>query len=324
MLDAISTGFATLRRATGLVLLSWAVNVGSAALLAIPLAATLAHDLEHTDAAARMQSGFDYRWWSRWHDGRSGWTASFGPEIFGPGFAFSNVDRLLNGELPARLFAEPSSSNGPAEDQLDGIILTAGVAYMILQTFLVGGVLAQFRAPHGGWSLRGLFHGSGFYWGRMLRVAMVALVFHAVLFGLNIPFARWVDHQAAEAVSEATALGLTFGRRVVLLVAILIVHMLASYAKVIVVVEERSSAVLAFVSSLGFCLRHPGRTLGIELGFALAGVALLSAWGALGAVASTLALAQALVLGRIGLRLAQLATELALYRRAAAHDVGLV
>ncbi len=319
MLNAIRVGFETVRRATGLVVLLWAVNLACAALLAIPLAATLAHDLEHTAAASRMATGFDFPWWSHWHDEQSGYGASFQPGVFGPGLAFANLDRLLNGELPAGLFAGAAT-----DERLDGLILGLGVAYMLLQAFLVGGVLAQFRAPGGGWTIRGLFHGAGFYCGRMLRVTLVALAVHAALFAINAPLARLVDHRAAEAVSETTALALTFGRRLALLAAVLLVHMVAGYAKVIVVVEERSSAVLAFASALGFCGRFPARTIGIEFGFAAAGLVLLAAWSATGPAGSVLLLAQLLVVLRIGLRTAQLASTLALYRATAASELGLI
>jgi hypothetical protein len=103
--------------------------------------------------------------------------------------------------------------------------------------------------------------------------------------------------------------------------------MVSSFAKVIVVVEERSSAALAFLSSLAFCMRNLGKTLGQYVMVAVAGLALLLAWRVLdGAVEVTgyktqlvfLLLAQAFVLARIGLRLVLLAGQVALYRSRAA------
>jgi hypothetical protein len=100
--------------------------------------------------------------------------------------------------------------------------------------------------------------------------------------------------------------------------------MLSSYAKVIVAVEERSSAVLAFVSALGFCLRNLRRAAGQYVVVAALAVLLLLVWKALDAgvdtvgyrtQAVTLVLGQAFVLGRIGLRLALLASQVALFRR---------
>jgi hypothetical protein len=325
MIAALRQGFGAVTRNRGLVALVWCVNVFMAALLALPLAALLARDLRHTDAAANMTYAFDYGWWSAWHDAQKGWTASFAPDILGTGFAFKNVDLLLRGELPVRLFAakaEEGEEEGPRG--LDPVILGLGVAYLVAQTFLAGGLLGVFRNPQGGWTVRGLLHGAGFYFGRLLRVAGLALVGFWLVYRLAGPFSRWVDARALDAVSESAALVWSLSRYALLLAGLAFVHMLSSYAKVIVAVEERSSAVLAFVSALGFCLRNLRRAAGQYVVVAALAVLLLLVWKALDAgvdtvgyrtQAVTLVLGQAFLLGRIGLRLALLASQVALFRR---------
>ena len=99
-----------------------------------------------------------------------------------------------------------------------------------------------------------------------------------MVFALNAPFARWVDGLAREAVSERTALALGLGRHALLLLALLVVHALASHARVIVVREERQSAALALVSSLGFCARNALAVLG-QYAVVIAGAVVLFAPG---------------------------------------------
>lgn len=335
MTHAIREGFRALGRSWGLAVLLWAVNVGLAALLAAPLAATLERDLRHRDAAANMMYGFDYGWWSPWSDAHTGWKGSFSPEIFGVGFAFRNLELLSKGVLPVGLFRAPTTPepeegrNGESvrPDHLDDVILSLGALYLVAQTFLAGGLLGVFRGPQGSWTVRGLLHGSGFYFGRFLRVAALALIGLWMVFRLNAPLAPWADQRARESVSETGALAWSFGRHLLLLLAILFVHMVSSYAKVIVAVEERSSALLALLSSLGFCLRNLHRAAGQYLALVAMGVALIVAWGALDSRWETtgyrtqlvaLLLAQAFVLCRVGLRLSLLAGQVALYRRYAA------
>ena len=77
MLQALAQGIRRVARSPGLVVLLLSVNLGSAALLAVPLARALEADLEHTDSARRMMHGFDFPWWSQWADAQRGWTASF-------------------------------------------------------------------------------------------------------------------------------------------------------------------------------------------------------------------------------------------------------
>jgi uncharacterized protein with GYD domain len=169
--------------------------------------------------------------------------------------------------------------------------------------------------------VRGLVHGSGFYFGRLLRVSLLALAAAGLVFALNAPFARRVDDLAREAVSGRTALLLVLGRHALLLLALVLVHMVSSHAKVLVVREERLSAALAFLSSLGFCARNLLSALGQYVVVGAAGVALVALFGALDARLAVvgwrsqlvaLALFQAFVAARIALRLGLLASQLEL------------
>ena len=337
MRHALLEGFRRLWRSAGLVPLLLLVNLGSAALLAVPLARTIEKDLEHKDAAQEMMQGFDFPWWSQWSDAQRGWTASFAPDMFGVGFAFKNVDLLLRGYLPAGLFVareEDDTEDDGGRDEgpgVDPVILALGAAYLVLQTFLAGGVLSTLRGAEGAWTMRGLLHGSGFYFGRFVRLGVLVLLVDCVLFGLNAPLARWADHNAREAVSESTAHFWLLGRHAVLLLALLWVNMVSGYAKSIVVLEERRSAVLALISAFAFALARPLRTFGHYLALAALGVALLLMWGVFDGLWATkgyvtqvvtLVMAQALMAARIALRLGLWAGQLSLLRRFAPAPSG--
>jgi len=331
MLYALVQGGRLLRRSFGLAVLLLVVNLATALVLAVPLAGTLRRDLHEKQASQNMMYGFDYAWWSRWSDAQSGWPTSFGPEILGAGVLFRNLDLLLKGALPANLLAargEASTGAGSAP-LLDPVVLGLGLVYLLGQTFLAGGILSTLRGGQGTWTMRGLLHGAGFYFGRFFRVALVALAVAWVVFRINGPFARWVDGQARESVSETSAMAWLLGRHALLLLAVLFVNLVSGYAKAIVVVEERSSAILAVLSALSFCVRNLVRTFGHYLAVALLGIVLLAAWRLLdGAYATTgyktqlltLALFQAFILARVGLRVMLMGGQLALYRRLAAPE----
>jgi hypothetical protein len=314
MLRSLRDGFGSVTRHFGLVLLVLATNVGLALLVAVPFAVLVERDLAHTGASSSMLHGFDYDWWSLWSSHAKGFPADFGPDLLGIGFAFRNLDLLLRGQVAGGLFAADA---GP-----DAAILGLGLVYLLLQVFLTGGLLAAFRAG-GGWTLRGLVHACGFYFGRLFRVSLLALAAAGLVFALQAPLAAWLDGMAGAAISERSALALTLGRRALLLLALLLVHILSSYAKVIVVGEERRSALLAFVSSAGFCARHLLAVLGQYA--VVAGAGLLLLWlfsiadaGLLVAGWRTQLLAlllfQAFVAAHITLRLGLLASQLALRR----------
>jgi hypothetical protein len=313
------------------VVLVFTVNLGLALVFALPLASELERELAHRGTSASMMYSFDYDWWSRWSEDQTGYTRSFAPDVFGTGFAFKNLSLLLGEHPPAGVLPRhdrrPSQGTAaslpPEAPALDLLIIAVAVLYLLTQIFLSGGLLGVFRAPQGGWTFRGLIHGSGFYFGRLLRVSLLAVGLVGIVFVVNAPFARWMDGLAREAVSERTALAIGLGRHVLLLAALVLVHMVASLARVIVVQEERRSATLALVSSLGFCARNLAATLGQYVVVLLLALLVLAAWAAVDArlvvlgwksQLLTLAILQTFLVGRITLRLGLLAGQLELHR----------
>ena len=326
MIRGLLEGLGALRRSWGLVVLLWAANVLLAAILAVPFVGVMEAELEERGAGRTMMYGFDYDFWSEWSERQSGWTKGFGPDLFGKGLLAKNLDLALRGELPARAFVSPEARS---ERGTDAVILALGLAYMLLHAFLSGGVLGVLRSAQGHWKVRSLLHGSGFYFGRMVRLGGLALIAAWIVFQLYAPVARWIEGQARESVSGGTAHVFLLARYGGLLGALMLAHMVASYAKVILVIEERSSALLAYASSLSFCVMHPIRTLGHTLLVLLGAIALFGVWNLLDTSWVTTgyktqlgaaALGQFLVLGVIGLRLAWLGGQLAIYRDAGARS----
>jgi hypothetical protein len=318
MLTSLRDGCRTLGLNWGLVVLALVTNLAFALVLAVPLAFQLAGELQNRGASSAMMYGFDFDWWSHWSERQAGPESALGPDLLGTGFMLKNLELLLQGWLPAGLFAR--GTGGPP---VDPTILGLGLGYLVLQAFLTGGTLSVFRRPRGGWTLRGLVHGCGFYFGRMVRLSLLALGAAWLVFALNAPFARFVDRLAREAVSERTALVLTLGRQALLLVALLLVHMVLSHARVLVVREERLSALLGVLSSLGFCARRLLAAFGQYLCVAAVAVALLAAFALLDSWLTVvgyrtqlvaLVLFEAFVAARIALRLWLAASQLELQR----------
>ena len=314
-MSSLGAGFRSLGRNWGLVALVLAANAAFALVVAVPLAIQLEGDLAGRGASSTMMYGFDYDWWAEWSEGQVGPPSGLTPGLLGAGFVFRDVDLLLRGALPMGVLR-------PGRLGVDPTVLALGALYLLLQVFLAGGILGVFRGPRGGWTVRGLVHGAGFYFGRLLRVSLLALAAAGVLFAANVLVGRRVDDLAREAVSGRTAVVLVLGRNALLLLGLLLVHMASSYAKVLVVCEERLSAGLAFLSSLGFCARNLAAAAGQYACVLAAGAAAVALFGAVDAALPVvgwrtqivaLALFEAFVGARIALRLGLLASQVELH-----------
>jgi len=320
MITAFVAGLRAAWRARALVLVLLALNLCGAALVALPLFHNLKADLAHSGAAPRLVQGFDFDWWSRWKGAQTGQERAFGPEILGAGFAFRNLDLLLKGELPAGLFSAGPKQPPPGAEPG---ILALGAAYLVLHWLLSGGVLASLRGLRDGFTWRGFAHACGHYAGPLVRVGLLVLALDGLVFLANVPFAAWADARAHEAVDERAALAWALGRHAVLLLALLGVHLVSGYAKALVVLEERRSALLALLSATGFLLRNASAAAGHFAAILAVGAAVVSVLLALDAALPVtgyrsqlvaLALLQSVVLARVGLRLALAGGQIALVR----------
>jgi hypothetical protein len=322
MREALVSGLRAAWRARGLALLLLFTNAALAAVLAAPLAASIESDVANRGSAPRLVAGFDYDWWARWNAEQRGQEKAFGPEIAGAGFAFRNVDMLLRGDLPGGLFRFRSEK--PVAGALPGV-LALGAVYFVLQALLAGGILATLRAARGGFTFRAFAHACGHYAGPLLRVTALALVADALVFLLHAAVAGAVEARAHDAADERTALLIQLSRHALLLLALVFVHLVSGYAKAIVVLEERRSALLAFLSAKAFVLRNAAAVLGHFAAVLCLGVAVIAAFVATDAALPVtgyrtqllaLLLMQLVVLLRIGLRLALAGGQLALLQRA--------
>lgn len=310
-------------RSWGLGVLLLAGNLALAAVLAVPLAVMLEADLHERPSGAAMMDGFDYPWWSRWADTRTGFESSLSPDILGAGFAFKNLDLLAKGALPAGLFVLPDAE-GRRRPVLDPLLLVLGAAALVAHNFLAGGVLAVLRQAQGRWTVRAFLHAGGFYFGRFLRIALLMLALTALLYAAYGPLARIMEGRAREAVSERTAMAWLGARLLVLLTGLGLVFLVSAYARIVTVLEDRASAVLAVLTAISATFRTLRHSAPVALLAMASWAVLVALWAAFesryattGYASQLVALAamQAFLLARILLRVTLLGGLMTVYRR---------
>lgn len=297
-----------------LLLALWLLNVA----VAFPMALVMAGALESSIGASlfheTMRESFDTTWYSVFQAQAQGLAATFKPDVIGIGAVFDNLEAWWSGRLLLKFSG----------------LVALGVAYAVLWAFLSGGVLDRYAHPHAEHSGRRFAANAVHYGGRFLQLAAISLVFYYLVYRL----ARWLFGCIEKASRDTTAEQPVFYQVlvVVALVVVLLhlVRLVFDYAKIATVVQGQRWSPLALWAGLTFVLERPGRTLAVYgimglLSLLLIGLYALVAPGAGQSTLLTVSLAfllsQLYLATRLGLRLALLGAEVAVFQSARRRGV---
>jgi len=241
-------GFADTRKAARMVLLLLIINLAFSLILALPMYHALKDSFGDSLVGERMAEGFDYLWWEEFRDEAKGLEKTFTPSIIGKGAILNNLEGLLM----MRVFGLPS------------IVLIMVLLYIILHTFLAGGILSIFDKKEGKFSMREFFQGAGSHFFRFFLLMLLSwfffILFPYVSFGI---LGTTLEKVREHAFSEITPfyLGLVFN--VVVLVLFLFIQMVFDYARIKIVLEDSRNVIKSALGAFGFVFRHLGSTLGL-------------------------------------------------------------
>ena len=150
----------------------------------------------------------------------------------------------------------------------------AGALYLVLATFLSGGVYAAMCRRPGDVHFASIFFDSAGYFGRFFRLLLVGWLGLVVLQTAN----TWLDGQLAILFSgreSSTTFELVqVGRSGAFAFAAFLFLLVLDYARVRVVVEGRKSVGLALLAGAGFVMRAPISAVLVQVTFVAIDVAL--------------------------------------------------
>src|SRR5580765_545234 len=220
------------------------------ALAALP-AAILMHDAISTQlgsslTASKVAAGFDYGWWEEFEAQARGVAKTLAPVVIGAAAPVSNWSSLMDVSGIPRSLLVP-------------------VAFALaVWLFLSGGLIDRFaRGRRIG--TRAFFGTCGLFFFRFLRLGLLIGAgyyvltgwFHELLFNVLFP---WITH---EVTSERAAFAWRVALYVIWLLPLLAVNIVADYAKVRAVVEDRRSMLGALAAGARFVARHPVAAVGL-------------------------------------------------------------
>lgn len=208
--------------------------------LSLALRGLIAAQLGDSLFADALADGTSYDWWQEFLSQATGLGTTFVPSIIGFGAVLSNLSALLD--------------NVPMATTIVG----ATAAWLVLWSFLSGGVLDRYarmrptRAP-------GFFAACGTHFWRFLRLGILAWLIYWVLFALLHP---WLFEDAYPWITrdltvERTAFAIRTIAYLLFGSILILCNLVFDYARIRIVVEDRRSAIGAFVAGVRFVRRHP-------------------------------------------------------------------
>ena len=311
VLGAFLEGWRRVLRAPALTAGILALTFLTALPLAIVLRDAIDRQLGSSLTSERLLAGWDTTWASDFASssgqGAQGLDRTLTHEILGFGGTLAAISRFVD------------------QQPLNPAVTGAVVVYIAAWLFLSGGILdrvARGRPVR----LSAFFAACGVYFVRFLRLAVVIGACYWALFAWLHPllFVTLYNQWTRDLTREPQGIAIRVLLYVVFLGALMAVSVIADFAKVRAVVEDRHSMISALGASIRFVRRRPWRVIGLYLVNILAVLIILRLWlqTAPAAEAPTwLALftAQVYLLFRIWAKLAFMASEVVFFQGELAH-----
>jgi len=307
VLGAVLEGWRRVLRAPSVTVGIWLLTLLVAAPLAVAVATLVEAHLGASLESERMLGGWSPRWEGEFTADATGVGRTLTHEILGFGGTLATISRFADGE------------------PIDRSIIGAVATYVLLWVFLSGGALDRFAR---GRPVRvsAFFGACGVYFFRFLRLGVVVGLAYWVLFTWVHPFlfdtiynrltrALSTEHQA---VLYRTLLYLVF------FTLLIVVNVIADFAKVRAVVEDRRSAITTLGAAIRFIRRRPFRVAALYLLNVLAFLIIARLWMQIAPSAGAptwqaLLAAQLFILARVWAKLAFMASEVVFFQGELAH-----
>jgi hypothetical protein len=240
-------GFNIIKKNVRLVVLLFIVNLLFSLILAVPMYTALQESMGQSEVGERMARGFDFLWWEEFRDLSRGLESTFSPSVLGKGAVLDNFVNLINW----------------GEASLPPVILFFVFFYIIVHTFLSGGVLTVLKSDPPQFSLRFFFAGAGKHFIRFVLLLLLSSIFFLAVFGLQGFFFQIVDSVSETARSEIPPFYLALVFSALTYVLFLFFQMVFDYARITTVIEDRRNILLSTRDAFGFVFKHLGSTLGL-------------------------------------------------------------
>ncbi len=240
-------GFHKSRKIFRMVLFMFVINLLFSLILAIPMYTSLDESIGRSEVGDRMQKGFDYIWWEEFRDQSEGIETSFSPSIIGKGAVLDNFVYLINF----------------GEQKLPITVLFFGALYILLHTFLSGGIISVLNMDKPAFSIRGFFSGAGKFASRFFLLMILSWIFFFLVITFRGFLSTLVSSVSDTARSEIFPFYLSLISSIFIYVVFLFFQMVFDYARIKTVIEDSRSVLQTIRDAFIFVFKNIGSTMGL-------------------------------------------------------------
>jgi hypothetical protein len=267
--SSVFTGIKRASRTPRLVFFAWLVNIGLALIVALPVFTMLDQYIGPTVYEDTLMERMDQNWWMTFKQdhAESPVAEMLDYSIMGSGPLLEHLETLLGGGLSAPLagFLYDLFVRWDLHLSSMSLLLVLGVVSLLINALLSAGFIEAYRGDYpptvAEFLSQGSRHAGAFIRLSLTVVFLQALLVYPILEGVSFLIAS----VTSTAASEMTPFLYYMGRNILAFVLLFIVMLSADYARVRIVVEQRSSSFAALVAGILFVARQPVVTVGVGI-----------------------------------------------------------
>ncbi len=230
-----------------MVLFLFVLNLLFSLILAVPMYTSLEESMGRSEVGDRMVKGFDYIWWEEFRDQSRGIETTFSPSILGKGAVLDNFVYLIPFEVK----------------HLPRTILVFGALYILLHTFLSGGIISVLSRDIPSFSIRSFFSGAGKLASRFFLLMISSWIFFFLVIMLIGFFSTISNKVSSTAISEIFPFYLNLIFSIFVYVLFLFIQMVFDYARIKTALEDSQNVLLTIKDAFVFVFKNIGSTMGL-------------------------------------------------------------
>ena len=291
-----------------LVLTLWVTTLLVTLPLAVVMEDTLRADIGASQVQDDMRGGLDLGWLEEFHYRNQGLAQSLTPGRVGSVLAFENLELGFSGGW----WTENRQ------------VAATGGLFLLVWILIQGGAISHLTRPESKLSLGEFLGRSGSFFFRFVRIAVIVGSGYYGVYRLALWLFPAIERWTRDVTVEKTVLGYNLAGAVGIVLLMAFLHMVAEYAKIATVTDDRRSMIIAVGHAFRQVVKHPLQAFGL-MGLLL--MALLVLQGALflampdarhsgiPVLLLSFLIGQGYLLMRSALRVARFSSEIELYNR---------